>query len=268
LILISLLIVDLTFYSFTFYIFDTRATGTLRNPNTAAYVAVLLMVASLHYPVWKLSIVNVILIVITGVGIVLTGSYGGTITYISVLSTIIILSFIKKSIRLKFPLLVLPLIIVPILVLIYFVINNKMGITLSNFNVNKILTSRNIIDRIELAKISLGLFLQQPLFGQGIFYVYSMELGPHNMLLRILIEGGLLGFVGLFVLLGGLLWVAFKRKSYKLLLLTIALIAMGSFTHNLLEYRSIIFISGLVFSSSRINHSRLLDSKINKDQRV
>ena len=268
LILISLFIVDLTFYSFTFYIFDTRATGTLRNPNTAAYVAVLLMVASLHYPVWKLSIVNVILIVVTGVGIVLTASFGGTITYISVLSTIIILSFIKRSIRLKFPLLVLPLMIVPILVLIYFVINNKLGITFSNFNVNNILASGSIIDRIELAKVSLGLFLQKPLFGHGIYYVYSMELGPHNMLLRILIEGGLLGFVGLFVLLGGLLWVAFKRKSYKLLLLTIALISMGSFTHNLLEYRSIIFISGLVFSSSRINHSRFLDSKINKDQRI
>jgi O-antigen ligase len=143
-----------------------------------------------------------------------------------------------------------------------------MGITLSNFNVNKILTSRNIIDRIEVAKVSLDVFSQKPLFGHGFSYVYSMELGPHNMLLRILVEGGLLGFVGLFVLLGGLLWVAFKRKSYKFLLLAIALTAMGSFTHNLLEYRSIIFISGLVFSSSRINLSRLLDSKINKDLKI
>ncbi len=84
--------------------------------------------------------------------------------------------------------------IVSILVLIYFVINNKLGITLSNFNVD-ILTSGSINERIEVAKVSLGLFLQQPLFGHGIFYVYSMELGPHNMLLRILVEGGLLGFL-------------------------------------------------------------------------
>jgi len=268
LVLISLLFVDLNFYSFTSYLIDPRAAGTLRNPNTAAYVAVLLMVASLHYPVWKLSIVNVIFIVITGVGIVLTASFGGTIAYISVLSSIIILSYIKRSSRLKFPLIVLPLLIVPILILIYFVINNKLGITLSNFNVNKILNSGSIIERIEVAKVTLGLLSQQPLFGHGIFYVYSMELGPHNMLLRILIEGGLLGFVGLFVLLGGLFWVAFKRKSYKFLLLTIALIAMGSTTHTVLESRSIIFISGVVFSSSRINRSRLLDSKINKEQRV
>jgi len=238
------------------------------SPNTAAFVAVVLMVASLQYPVWKLSTVNVILIVITGVGIALTASFGGTIAYISILSTIIILSFIKKSIRLRYPLLVFPLMIVSILVLIYFVINNKLGITLSNFNVDRILASGSIIERIELTKVSLSLFLQKPLFGHGIYYVYSMELGPHNMLLRVLVEGGLLGFVGLFVLLGGLFWVAFKRKSYKFLLLTIALIAMGLTTHTVLESRSIIFISGLVFSSSRINRSRLLDSKINKDIRV
>ena len=266
LILISLLIVDVIFYSSTIY--PRRAMGTLGNPNTAAYVAVVLMVASLQYPVWKLSTVNVILIVITGVGIALTASFGGTIAYISILSTIIILSFIKKSIRLRYPLLVFPLMIVSILVLIYFVINNKLGITLSNFNVDRILASGSIIERIELTKVSLSLFLQKPLFGHGIYYVYSMELGPHNMLLRVLVEGGLLGFVGLFVLLGGLFWVAFKRKSYKFLLLTIALIAMGLTTHTVLESRSIIFISGLVFSSSRINRSRLLDSKINKDIRV
>jgi len=266
LILISLLIVDVIFYSSTIY--PRRAMGTLGNPNTAAYVAVVLMVASLQYPVWKLSTVNVILIVITGVGIALTASFGGTMAYLSILSTIIILSFIKKSIRLRYPLLVFPLMIVSILVLIYFVINNKLGITLSNFNVDRILASGSIIERIELTKVSLSLFLQKPLFGHGIYYVYSMELGPHNMLLRILIEGGLLGFVGLFVLLGGLFWVAFKRKSYKFLLLTIALIAMGLTTHTVLESRSIIFISGLVFSYSRINRNRLLDSKINKDIRV
>ena len=266
LILISLLIVDVIFYSSTIY--PRRAMGTLGNPNTAAYVAVVLMVASLQYPVWKLSTVNVILIVITGVGIALTASFGGTMAYLSVLSTIIILSFIKKSIRLRYPLSVFPLMIVSILVLIYSVLNGKLGITLSNFSVDSILTSQSIIERIEVAKVTLGLFSQQPLFGHGIFYAYSMERGPHNMLLRILVEGGLLGFVGLFVLLGGLFWVAFKRKSYKFLLLTIALIAMGLTTHTVLESRSIIFISGLVFSSSRINRSRLLDSKINKDIRV
>jgi len=267
LILISILIVDVNFYSFGFNPTD-RAAGTLVNPNIAAAVAVILMVASLHYPVWKLSIGNVIIIVITGVGIVLAASIGGAIAYISVITTIIILSFIKKSIRIRFPLLVFPLMIMLFLGLMYFVLNNKLGVTLSNYNVDTVLATGSAIERIKLVKVSLGLFSQKPFFGHGFSYIYSMEKGPHNMLLRFLVEGGLLGFVGLFVLLGGLLWVAFKRKSYKILLLTIALIALGSFTHNLLESRSIIFISGLVFSTSRINHSRFFDSKINKDQRV
>lgn len=248
LILVSLLVIDLTLFSFS-YNTTGRAEATLRNPNVAAFVVVALMVASLRHPVWKLNTQNILLIIISGIGIALTASMGGGAAYISVLMVLILLSFIRKQINLKEITIFLPVVIVISAVSSYFVLNNKLGLRFNNFDINVILSSPNIFSRLDAARMALKLFSERPIFGHGMAFVYSMDLGPHNLLLRILVEGGLLGFAGLCVLLGGLFWIAYKRKSYRSLLMIIALISIGMTTHNMPEMRSVIFLSGMVFSA-------------------
>lgn len=252
LILISLLVIDLTIFSFSPFI-TNRAEATLRNPNDAAFVVVALMVSSLQDPLWKIKSQNVLILIISAIGIVLTASIGGAWTYISVLVLLVFLSFIKGQIKLKKIIIFFPFIIVLAAASVNFVLYNKFGLSIKNLDMGIILSSQNMLARLEAARAALKLFSERPIFGHGLAYVHNLDLGPHNMLLRILVEGGLLGFVGLCVLIGGFLIVAYKRNNYKLFVLTIALMAIGMTTHNLLEMRSVVFITGMIFAASRFN---------------
>ncbi len=253
-ILVSLLLIDLTLFSFSSYT-TNRAIGTLRNPNGAAFTIVVLMVSSFRNPIWKLAFHNILLLIISGFGIVLTASMGGAISYVSIIIVIIFLNFLHKQIQIKELLIYLPVIIGFSVISLYFVLDNKLGLTFSNFDINIILSSHNIVARLEGARIAWELFSERPIFGHGMAYVYSMNLGPHNMLLRILVEGGLLGFVGLCVLLGGWLWIAYKRKSYRLFILTTAIFTIGLTTHNLTEDRSLIVLFGMIYAQSQIKRN-------------
>jgi O-antigen ligase len=263
LILLCLLIIDVTVFSFNppdvvvppemmDPLYRLRAIGTLRNPNNAAFVLVVLLVASLQNPIWRLSVQTIFLIILTGFGVVLTASMGGVIAIVTVAGIIIFFSINNRQVLQKYLNLVIPLIIVMSLLSIYIVLNYRLGINIRNLDFDIITSYRNIASRLEGARIAIDLFLDKPLFGYGLSYVQSMKLGPHNMLLRILVEGGILGIFGAIILLSGGMWIAYKRKSHRLLLLIIALLSIGLTSHNLFEDRSIVFISGMLFAFSQI----------------
>jgi hypothetical protein len=81
---------------------------------------------------------------------------------------------------------------------------------------------------------------QQPLFGHGLGYVYEwgLPVGPHDVYLRFLVEGGVCGLV-FYLLLIWLLW-SMSRGIDRVLVLQI--IIASFFNHNILEIPTVILV--------------------------
>ena len=119
-----------------------------------------------------------------------------------------------------------------------------------SFSLSDMTGSHSASERLYAAKQALELISETPFLGKGIGYVYSMDVGPHNMILRALVEGGGVGLLALVGLVVAFFWVAYVRKSYGLFVLGLALTTIAMTTHNLTEDRSVIVIVGMLLAAS------------------
>lgn len=231
-----------------------RSASTLRNPNSAAFVITLLMLGSFRWQ--RLGFIEIFAIAIAGVGIVLTQSRGGMLAYlIAVLyfsiwwSNLGQTSDIRAKRRLIAGLLSTALLCITTTVLFASRygsdgIDNVLSAALSDPNA-----------RDHAIKISLELINEKPLFGHGTGFVYTQQLGPHNMLLRAWVENGIPGLLGIMILPLGLLWIGIVRKDHSIIALTIVLCIIGMTTHNLTESRSILIVVGMLLANSAVKKS-------------
>lgn len=81
---------------------------------------------------------------------------------------------------------------------------------------------------------------QNPLFGHGLGYVYewALPVGPHNMYLRFLVEGGLCGLL-FYLLLMAFLWFTTSGVDR---VLALQIIIGSFFNHNMLEIPTVILV--------------------------
>ena len=112
--------------------------------------------------------------------------------------------------------------------------------------------------RLAVIQFSLKAISQNPLFGHGIGYTneWAFPVGPHNMYLLFMIDGGTVGLL-LYLSLMYLLW---KSSLGVGRIIALQIIIAGLFSHNLLDQPSVVMIMAYVVTHgaiSRQHHARI-----------
>ncbi|MGN6655645.1 MAG: O-antigen ligase family protein [Rhodanobacter sp.] len=109
--------------------------------------------------------------------------------------------------------------------------------------------------RTDLIWFSLQQAAQRPLFGHGSGHVYEwgFPVGPHNMYLRFLVEGGVCGLA--FYL--ALLVVLWRATSGLQRMLVLQLVIASFFSHNLLESPAVILVITFVLAQQVLQKREL-----------
>lgn len=226
-----------------------RSAATLRNPNTLGMIAILLCLGSVRWG--KATGGELAALIITG----LTASFSGSRT---ALLCFCLLSYcllqhwwLQKG---PFPRIALRSII-PALLSISVSIIFILTLLVSRYEAPvAALSDANGHDTAAIS--ALEIISVRPWLGNGTGYVHTQELGPHNMLLRGMIDGGVIGLAGLTSILLGLFWVGRARGDYSIILLSFLLACFSVTSHNLTETRPVLIISGMLLAFSSFNISR------------
>ena len=111
------------------------------------------------------------------------------------------------------------------------------------------------VRRTDLIWYSLQSATQAPLFGHGSGYVYewAFPVGPHNMYLRFLVEGGFLGL--LFYL--AMLWLFWRASSGLERVVVLELIIASFFSHNLLEIPTVLIVMTFLMARNALKRRQL-----------
>ncbi len=254
-----------------------RASGTLRNPNNAAFLAVALLAGSIRWYRDFPGMKEVLALVLTIAALGFTGSRGGAISFFVLLCIVSCWWILKTKLsqqRLKRIFIAITLIslIMAITMLVIYelrfvkrahmialqsppvvnmqaqenppVVNNDVVL---NPSIDKVLDPNG---RKAALEATLQLIKQRPWLGHGTGYVYTQKVGPHNMLLRVLLEVGVLGLLAYLLLSVGLLTVAWRRNDWGLAALTVCGFTAGLVSHNLTENRSYLVILGIMLCTS------------------
>lgn len=248
-ILVAVTVVDTLFGGVSINMQLDRSASTLRNPNMAAFVMVVLMLGSLRWQ--RQDLIEILSVIIAGVGIALTQSRGGLLAY---LVTIICYSIWWGSlgrtsgIRAKRYLVAGLFGIATVSVVAAVLFTHRYGSDGMEYVLSAGSFESNARDHA--VQVALELINEKPFFGHGTGFVYTQELGPHNMLLRAWVENGIPGFLGISALFLGLLWVGIARRDQSIITLAIVLSMLAMTTHNLTEARSILIVTGMLLANS------------------
>ena len=96
------------------------------------------------------------------------------------------------------------------------------------------------------------LIKKRPIEGHGTSYVFTMQLGPHNMFLKGWVEIGILGVLSFTLLLAGILWMGLSRRDPCIVTLALVLFGISMTSHNLTESRSLVIVIGVLIASSAL----------------
>lgn len=218
-----------------------RSASTLRNPNAAAFVVAILMLGAFRWQ--RIGFLEVFAIIAGGVGVILTQSRGGVLVYFLVVISISVWWCSLGGtfgVRVKRYLVAGLFVLTIVSTLITYLIVSRYGMG----GIDLALSDANYRD--QAFYIALNLINEKPLFGHGTGFVYTQEMGPHNMILRVLVENGVLGLIGLLSLLIGIFCMGIVKRSPSIITLSIVLIMISMTTHNLTEARSILIVTGML----------------------
>ncbi|MBN7797783.1 O-antigen ligase family protein [Parahaliea mediterranea] len=248
--LVLLLILDVGFLHVSESSAWGRPSFTIGNPNNASFIAIVLMVAALRLRCDdKSSYWNVFAFLLCGVAISATRSMGGAISYIFVLSAVVLLwinrsnDFTVAISRVTTVGVLFPLAIAAFLCVVWAL---KAGARQDgwDFFIDKIFG-----ERLSAVSNSWELIQEAWLFGRGYGFVYRMEPGPHNMMLRSLVDGGMVGLFFFTILFVVALLLTWKSKMERSFVLFCGLLGLSLSSHNLFELRGIIILVGLVVAT-------------------
>jgi O-antigen ligase len=218
-----------------------RAAGTFINPTQMSEV--LLIICLFAIPGAR-DPYRILLILLAGIGVTLTFTRG---SFIVGFLFFIILSVTRKIPKSAFVFLVCLLCFLPILLanfsdyllsrddLIYDVDNilNRLDF-FQSFEINDF----SALERLEVMDAAVNLFFQNPLLGAGVgsTSLWSYKVGPHNQILVLAAENGIIGLL-LWGSLAMILWRGhyFQDRTFQHTACFI-FIAMSMFTHNILEF--------------------------------
>lgn len=226
-----------------------RSASTLRNPNEAAFVVVLLLLGSMRWQ--RPGLLELLAVIIAGATIAMTQSRGGMLAYLVFVACYAIwwgslgqtLGVRAKRYLYAFFFGIAAVGIASAALLI-----RRYGVDGMDGILSSALSDPNARDHA--AKIAWELIKEKPFLGYGTGYVYTMQLGSHNMFLKVWLETGVPGLFGFLALFLGLLWLGIVRKDYSIITLVAVLLTIGLTTHNLMESRSILIVIGLLLANS------------------
>lgn len=215
-----------------------RIKGSYGNPNQTALFLNLYLLAIRTYINHKLIHSKLIPIInyLTGISILLTLSRSGMICFM----LINILFLNKEVFKNKMNILKIFLTVFITLVIIT-IMTEKLGLYIGRWSLND---GAGENGRIEALVSGFRMFLKHPIFGVGLDRAvhYSMMYGaplpmkPHNTIVLILAETGIIPAMILISIIGYILWLTYKYKFINTFRLTLLLIVMSVFNHNLHLY--------------------------------
>jgi O-antigen ligase len=244
-------------YPGTFSFLPDRAAGFAENPNTTAFVLVLLCAAIVDLNRFRAS--DALVWALTGIGVFLTLSRGGGIllayafahyTYRIVrLNAHDPVRWVRRAV-----------VLAAIVALVYgaarLLVDRAEMFALSFQPRLGMFSGREDVlsaddTRIEALAAAVDLVKQSPVIGYGTGYSYSMlSLTPHNMYLQQWINNGLPGLAAYLSLLAMSALTFWRRRSARGVLF-IALVAInGVFSHNILDERAFLALLGVLLSLS------------------
>lgn len=217
-----------------------RIKGTYGNANQTALFLNLYLISIMSY-IQKDSIYIKVLPVInylTGVCILLTLSRSGMISF-----ALINILFFDKSILKKRKELLKGVLILTIATISVILLSEKAGLYLDRWSLSDGAGSNG---RLEAVVSGIRIFLKNPLFGVGldraiyysVMYGAPIPLKPHNTIVLILAETGIFPAFILVSLIMYIVWVTYKYKFINTFRLTLLLLVMSMFNHNLHLYTS------------------------------
>jgi len=245
----DIVIFVLDFFHPTFSKTPGRAAGFYADPNVASYALSLIMLCAVESVPRRL---RWLFVLACGVAVLLTFSRSGWIVWGVGVAWMGWQSESSSGIR-KFAIATACVVLgLGFLVMVFF---GGLGELLMNTSIG------NYLDANTLARLGVGAsslsnrsadlhreeiwysfsqFSRNPLFGNGLGYVYEWELpvGPHDVYLRFLVEGGLCGLL-FYLLLMALLW--FSTRGIDRVLVLQVLVA-SFFNHNILEIPTVIMV--------------------------
>lgn len=244
-----LLFFDLFHFNWSESALSRRASGTVGNPNYASFIVVSLVAGSLRFsPGFNPLSWNIFVFFLGAVGLLCAKSVGGSIAFLFVVFSFAMvkiaqapsLNLAAATFSLSF---ILGIFLILAMLLGVAILKSQNDMSLAELSLLK------VGQRLEAFQASWDLVKDNWLLGRGYGHVYRMEIGPHNMFVRALVEGGVLGlalYLALYVFLFVNSWV---KKWNNLFIFSCGLLGASLTTHNLTEYRSIMIIAGILLAA-------------------
>lgn len=224
-----------------------RAAGLYINPNVAGYALALVMLCGIDSVPARL---RWLFVLVCGVGVLVTFSRSAWIMWGM---AVVWLGWRGRAHNAKWKLAMMTVSTVVGFGLLLALFSGELGALLAGtslaryFDPNTLarmgvgdssLSGHSAATRTDLIWYSLQEAAQTPLFGRGSGYVYEWDfpVGPHDMYLRFLVEGGVFG-LAFYLALMTLLW---RSTSGLQRMLVLQIIIASFFSHNLLESPTII----------------------------
>lgn len=254
-VLLASVFVD-AYYPGTFTLVPDRAAGFAENPNTAAFVLVLLCSCLVDFQRQRLR--NLVLMALTSLGVLVTLSRGGGIL-LGLLFAFYAYRIVSLNRHRPGRLLRRATALAVLVAIIYvtgaFLVRRADMFALSFqprlemlYGTQELVASDD--DRIGLLITSIGVLAKSPVLGYGTGYTYSMVAGPHNIYLQQWINNGLPGLLAYLMLLGTCVLVFWKRQFSRGLVFVGLVAVHGLFNHNILEERAFLALLGVLLTVS------------------
>lgn len=239
----------------TFSLTSDRAAGIATNPNTAAFLLVVLCCAIVSFD--EVRPLDLAVVVVTTLGVLATLSRGGVVMLAVVLlwyGVLVVKSGWRRGTRFALG-------YATALVLLgagtYGAMQRLLEQELFATGTSRIHILRDrerLFDpqesRIAVAITSWNLIRESPLVGYGSGFTYKMPVGPHNIFLSRWLDNGLFGFVTVVWLFGAMAVTFFRRRSKAGLVFTAVITLEGFFSHNLFEERVFFLLLGVLLTIS------------------
>jgi O-antigen ligase len=229
-----------------------RPAGFSGNPNGAAFVAVPLLIGALEWakPVvtWRQA-----LIIAGALGIaILCGSRGGLAAILAVLC----LFWLRVSFAAARSGETIKRLVIGSIVIVTGLVASAAAAWASESRLIAVMLEGMLTDyaseqRFLALEASWNLMAAAPFLGHGTGYAYTMDVGPHNMVLRMWVENGLLAVVGYGILYSAIIYVAVNRRDWWIGTAAVAALVMGMVSHNMLEDRTLLISFGIFLAMSR-----------------
>lgn len=246
-------------YPGTFSSLEARAAGFGVNPNRGAAISAILLIGVLDWQKPRISMMACIWSLLSFAGVFMTMSRSG-ILLLGLVGTLYLRQCIRRN-GIGTLVVMSGLVVSAGSYLIVAADAAKSSLplfegkssraNLFNGEINSMDTSDDA--RIYLIYEYLDMISQRPLSGHGTGFTESNEHGAHNIYLARWVDNGVVGVGAYLLLLGLMLRLGLRAKSWECIATSLFVLVYGCFTHNLLEQKNVLLFMAIVAGRASLN---------------